>query len=39
MLPLIWFLVVSGVAIFVWRLIVHDKNEREMRNDSKNNKE
>ena len=39
MLPLIWFLVVSGVSIFVWRLIVHDKNEREMRKDSKNNEE
>ena len=36
MLPLIWFLVVSGVSIFVWRLIVKDKKDCENKNNSKN---
>lgn len=26
-MPIIWFLVVSGVAIIVWRFIVHDRNK------------
>ncbi len=25
-MPITWFLVVSGVAIIVWRFIVHDRN-------------
>lgn len=27
MLPLIWFITVSSVSIFVWRLIVKDKKD------------
>ena len=33
-MPIIWFLVVSGVATIVWRFIVHDRN-----NSSKNRKD
>ena len=35
MLPIIWFLVVSGISILVWRLMVRDKIEKENRKNNK----
>jgi len=32
-MALIWFVVVSALAILVWRLIVHDKKENKKNND------
>ena len=37
-MPITWFLIVSGVAIIVWRFIVHDRNNsRKHNNKTKNN--